>query len=496
MRDELKLSKEYVGEQEQPRKPWYKRRLVKFLIFEAIFWLIVGYAVYFYSGKPKVRVDYLAQLNELMRGDYKDESNAWPYFESASEKYVELPEELVELLNQSSGDWAEFSEEERLALNEWLAANDDAWNDFLVASEQECCWHEYDPPDAYMAKRSEYDYREISLIECLVEYDDTGMTLRHVAKQGSLRIQRALAEGDWQEAWSYCRALMRAGMLLQNSKGDLIEQLAGLGAGNIAHNELARMAMRPDCPIDMLAEAYTVWRSWFESEDYPVLNYESHRLNLYDIIQRIFTEGGFGGGHMTLRGAEAFYNHAKNACLISKENMNWFIAFWHAGRDDVMEISDAYFEQLYRQEHITPYEQHNNQERSANDIIDFGNSYRYFVPSRMLPNLDSSTKLVHWGRAYYEVALTILALRLWEAEHGDWPGSLDELVAGGYLDELPGDPYSGGSLVYRRDGDEFVLYSLGADFDDDGGVQDPNSSWGQGDDGGDRVFWPRGGINQ
>ena len=49
------------------------------------------------------------------------------------------------------------------------------------------------------------------------------------------------------------------------------------------------------------------------------------------------------------------------------------------------------------------------------------------------------------------------------------------------------DPYSDKPLVYKRLDNSFTLYSLGADFDDDGGTP---SNWGEGDKGGDAVFWP------
>ena len=64
------------------------------------------------------------------------------------------------------------------------------------------------------------------------------------------------------------------------------------------------------------------------------------------------------------------------------------------------------------------------------------------------------------------------------------------LVETGYLNALPDDPYSDGPLRYQRRGDDFVLYSLGGDFDDDGGKQHPKHPWNRGKDGGDRVFWP------
>jgi hypothetical protein len=42
-------------------------------------------------------------------------------------------------------------------------------------------------------------------------------------------------------------------------------------------------------------------------------------------------------------------------------------------------------------------------------------------------------------------------------------------------------------LAYKQIGDDFILYSFGADFDDDGGTP---SKWGEGEKGGDQVFWP------
>jgi hypothetical protein len=62
-----------------------------------------------------------------------------------------------------------------------------------------------------------------------------------------------------------------------------------------------------------------------------------------------------------------------------------------------------------------------------------------------------------------------LAIRLFLHQHGQLPEQLDEVVPE-YLDSVPVDPFSGQPLIYRRTDDEFVLYSVGADGTDDGGV--------------------------
>ena len=66
------------------------------------------------------------------------------------------------------------------------------------------------------------------------------------------------------------------------------------------------------------------------------------------------------------------------------------------------------------------------------------------------------------------------------------PKRLDELVPR-FLNTAPIDVYSGRPFVYRvnTDGNDFVLYSVGGDQDDDGGKHTDDV---RGD--GDRVFWP------
>jgi hypothetical protein len=63
-----------------------------------------------------------------------------------------------------------------------------------------------------------------------------------------------------------------------------------------------------------------------------------------------------------------------------------------------------------------------------------------------------------------------LAIRLYQAEYGKLPERLEQL-APEYLRELPIDPFSGRPPVYRPRGEAaFLLYSIGPDGNDDGGM--------------------------
>ena len=63
----------------------------------------------------------------------------------------------------------------------------------------------------------------------------------------------------------------------------------------------------------------------------------------------------------------------------------------------------------------------------------------------------------------------VIAMSRWRAKHGEWPGSLDMLI-GEYLDSVPLDPFDGQPLRYEVTDDGPVLYSIGPDLEDDGGV--------------------------
>ena len=69
----------------------------------------------------------------------------------------------------------------------------------------------------------------------------------------------------------------------------------------------------------------------------------------------------------------------------------------------------------------------------------------------------------------FERMLSIdLVSRAFHAHHSRWPDSLHELVPT-YLPQVPDDPLSRKHFIYHPAEPEFVLYSVGADGEDDGG---------------------------
>jgi hypothetical protein len=77
-------------------------------------------------------------------------------------------------------------------------------------------------------------------------------------------------------------------------------------------------------------------------------------------------------------------------------------------------------------------------------------------------------------RASCSTAVAALAVERYRMEHGAWPDSLEDVDA-----VIPADPYSGQSLLYKRLNDGVVLYTVGANGEDDGGMTrlDPGGSY-------------------
>jgi hypothetical protein len=94
----------------------------------------------------------------------------------------------------------------------------------------------------------------------------------------------------------------------------------------------------------------------------------------------------------------------------------------------------------------------------------------YAVVTRTLaPIYIRATQARDEARAMVGLMRAALALRDYQIEHRSYPASLADLrAAGGWA--IPHDPFSGKPFIYRREGAGYLVYSVGADLKDDGGI--------------------------
>ncbi len=74
------------------------------------------------------------------------------------------------------------------------------------------------------------------------------------------------------------------------------------------------------------------------------------------------------------------------------------------------------------------------------------------------------------GIAQHRIALTALAVERYRNDNGKFPETLDEMVSE-HFPEVPEDPFNGAELQYRRTDKGYVIYSVGPDCEDNGGLE-------------------------
>jgi len=88
----------------------------------------------------------------------------------------------------------------------------------------------------------------------------------------------------------------------------------------------------------------------------------------------------------------------------------------------------------------------------------------------LIPALASAEAKAAKNQTTIQLAITACALERHRLAHSSYPETLDQLVPA-FLPKLPLDPMTGQPFHYRRTGDGwFLLYSVGEDGKDDGGV--------------------------
>jgi hypothetical protein len=224
---------------------------------------------------------------------------------------------------------------------------------------------------------------------------------------------------------------------------------------------------------------------------HPPLTLSGERLRLLDAIQQYFTDDGKGDGHLAVAKAHEEsirFNPPPNELVDAAAYVKHVVIAWrHPSRKETVQTLENFIPRLEALGRQTPSQLHQNSSSYEKEIRKTIASCYFFELVR-LPKRGTTFEIHHRVQVSADALVATIALLRYRQDKGHWPQSLQTLVDEQYLRALPLDPYSGSALTYRPAGATFLLYSFGADFDDDGGTP---SNWGQGRDGGDQVFWPR-----
>jgi len=417
-------------------------------------------------GTPTVGVNYIDWLNKLVQADRDDSENAYPYYEKAVQAAVKMPDRL----SKSTVKWpADFNDVEMQMLSQWINDNEQAIELMTEGTKKPYYWAIYQATQTDLLKSD----MMANMMKLLRGYRQIAFAMRW-------RIRYKTHSGDVDTALSDCVVLQKFGGHFQG-KGLLIEQLVGIAIEAVAHDGIFQVLEKTDAPADALKNIQEQLQELYREQE-AVMDLEAEKAFKYDYVQRTFTDDGKGGGRMLVRGLPVAVGGWKSGL--------WrFVLFSYPDRTEVTRTIDEYFEQGHELIDKTPWQLH-KQGCNAERWDKIG---KKSVMLKILGPAHHKVGQITWRVKTHRAALlTVLAIKRYDKDKSNYPQSLDELVAADYLKELPIDPYSDKPLVYRRTDDNFILYSVGLNFTDDGGqvVRDDEGRIKKWADEGDWVFWP------
>ncbi len=458
-------------------RPLWRKALVR--SFQVVGVIVLYFLICFGRfaiGTPTISVNYIDRLNQIVRGGRDEAENAMPYYDKAAELYVKCPKAIEKKFPGCSstscgvaGSWlTDFNDVEMRYLLEWLADNQPAFEMLRQGAEKTFYWTIYRGDEAELMKSDMMQ----NAMEPLSNY-------MRVARAMTWQILYRAYRGDIEEALSDCIVLQEFGGHLQG-KGLLVEQMVGVAIEARAHRAIFAILEKTDVPADALKNTQEQLQNEYANL-HSVINLEGEKVFWYDYIQRGFTDDGKGDGRVLRHGVPLVVKNTKSALM-------GFFLWTYPDRREFMAIIERYFEQAGILLGKTPWQlQVEGESQKWDEIGKECIMLQILAPAhRSVGQLGWRTKTMRLG------LLTVLALSRYEKDNGKYPEHLHALVEPGYLKNLPIDPYSDKPLVYRKTDDNFILYSVGLNFTDDGGqvVRRDDGRIERWADEGDWVFWP------
>ncbi len=431
------------------------------VILAAAAWHIISLL----CAEPTIKIDYLAEYNRITKpADYDPNKDAAVHYEKVFSQFVPVPD----IVKNKDEVWlwpAELSPAEFEALKEWASLNEPALEALHRAAQCPYWWIEV---------RS----RDGSLLGIELQYSNEQ---RECAWAVVLVAKYKASQGNIDGALQHLADLHMMGV--HRAGGDtLLEQLGGLGICQLSYGAVLAILDRCDVGVDTLNRIREVFASQLAQMEVPRFT-RGEFLVALDCIQRTFSDDGHQDGRLI---PKELYRIKKEPGFYSKP-LSYTAAAWigltHPGRRETLELYQGFYELLETLSGKPPSQLHAQSTAYEKELVPFLDGNFFLQDSSAL--FPTVLELGWRAKTQGEALISVLAIRAYRARRDRLPDSLGELVAEGDLPRVPIDPYSGNPLVYRMVGDDFILYSVGQDFTDSGGLR---SHWGR--EGGDQVFWP------
>ena len=219
------------------------------------------------------------------------------------------------------------------------------------------------------------------------------------------------------------------------------------------------------------------------------VRFEGERYFILDLLQRMYTDDGNGDGSIVPSdGAEQLQALTRPSTVLANGFLPAAVAplqdIFQASRKELIDEYDRRLAQIDAFKGMQLYELNKNEFPPARFGPEHYNPItgRYFLLDLLMPALSNTVVLSRYTRGHVDGILAIIYAIEQFRSTGVWPTSLADA---GLNDEWSGEPLriTGGAT-------HPVIYSIGADLDDDGGNHHREAkNWNSTVDG-DWVIWP------
>jgi hypothetical protein len=462
-------------------------RICWLLLLLGIFYSVVG--VYYYSGSPTTRVNYIAQMNAHIEQTPLDQ-RAWPIYQSAL--LALRGKEAQPILNDSAygNQWpqmARWIDDHQSAIDSVqratklpvLGLSIGGYGSLTSATSPSMV---QPTADLNLTNVSLPQLRDLRVLADLLAFD---------AKRGRELHDGKRVETDIASLAALAAQLRREGKVH-------VAQLFSLGILDRSFDELDRALVEIPQVFDDATLIRIAHRISIPQVASDLLNVSGERLVFEDVLQRTFTDDGHGDGRFSPRGwsfyqsifpldtcgpIELLMGQAPGVVLqpasllvmgSRKELLNEY--------RHLMDLNDSTIRVPLREADLNaPYEEW----RSLNHSLSSRLHYAPLIP--LAPSLHRSAELAERTLGERDGLLVAISLEVYHRRNHSYPDSLDQLTPG-LLPEVPADRITGAPVKYRLIGGKPLVYSVGVDRVDDGGLLptlretrfDPNAAavWG------------------
>ena len=452
------------------RPVWQKAVFAVLKVVGIIFAICLLRIGYMAAGRPVISVDYSQWMNEKVRADRAESLNAYYDYQKAVESLSKkLPADIEKILKyarnqeKTPADWE--------AIENFLKTESKAIEMLRQGASKPYYWNKYKSPEINI-KYGAFVAGVVSELQPqLSEYKKIAQRI------AILQIPLETHQGNIEQAVNDSIALYRFGQHIL-SQGVPIEQLVGTALKSLAMGSIKDLLGRAELSAEELLGLQQIIEADFDPNT-AFMDWSLEKAFWYEEIQRSFTSDGQGNGRPLLRGIPFAVKDTTDA-------IKGFVSGF-PNRKEVIQLIDNAFNRYDELRKITPYTLHLKKER-----VFWDNSDTLFFMQIEGPAVQKTIEISWRTRAEQAGVITTLSVLRFQKENGRLPESLNELREKGYLLKMPMDPYSDKSLVYRKTEDGFILYSVGSNFTDDGGIPSTNNKGQKFQFGehGDWVFWP------